>query len=166
MKREVMDCLCSLSKCFSALLALVTLFTTSPACANDNDARARVVTQFMRDQQVLERGGGDRMLMYRLISREFIRMNNIDPLFTKLNSYYFSSFKVLAVNGAYVDVSIQNDKCQICPMFDKTLRFAVTQEGGKFLILPPGYRRGSEYLDPWWQVIDGRYELPLDPGRL
>ncbi len=105
------------------------------------------------------------MLMYRLISREFILKNNIDPLFTKLNSYYFSSFRVLAVNGSYVDVSIQNDKCQICPMFDKTLRFAVTQEGGKFLILPPGYRRGSEYLDPWWQVIDGRYELPLDPRR-
>jgi hypothetical protein len=165
MKREVIDCARCLTRFFSTLFPILVLFATALASANDSDPRARTVTQFMRDQQVLGRGGGDGMLMYRLISREFILKNNIDPQFTRLNSYYFSSFRVIAVNGTYVDVSIRNDKCQICPMFDKTLRFAVIQEGSKFVILPPGYRRGSDYLDPWWQVIDGRYELPLDSRR-
>jgi hypothetical protein len=70
MKREVIDCARCLTRFFSTLFPILILFAIALASANDSDPRARTVTQFMRDQQVLGRGGGDGMLMYRLISRE------------------------------------------------------------------------------------------------
>jgi hypothetical protein len=95
-----------------------------------------------------------RVKLFDLISSEFIRKNDIDPLFTKINSEHcvnYEDYEIVDTIGPYVDIK--------CGLYNRVYRYKLTREENSLKVVPSRYIKQNGMMPSiYWQSINGNYD--------
>jgi hypothetical protein len=98
----------------------------------------------------------------KYISKEFLAKYNIDVFSVRMNSWDNLGYEIIDFKSPYVVVNVNEKSCikaKYC-WGKHILYIKVMPQQHGYAIEPHSYNESSNFLDFWWQSIEGKYPLP------